>query len=504
MKKQIIKIASLALCTILLVGCAKDFFDPKVSEYMTDERKKELQNNPENKKQLLEIDLRGIYNNNATPQTSRHDSFGLKAVEAGLDHSGLDLVQASHTWFNFDYNFDNREAGFSRTSFMWNFLYKQISSINTILADYFPTAPDGNTEQELFQKYAELKALRAIYYYYLVNIYAKTYKGNEGSLGVPLMLNPGDDKLPRATVQQVYAQMINDIKPVVDDNHYIITTDTQSDVDKAVAAAYLAKIYACQEEWREVEHYAFIAIGGNPHPTLTSAADVESGRWDISMASWLWGFDISQETNFYWNSFYAHMDNSISNSYAGGGGFKLIYNNLYDKIGNGDVRKKLYINSTLFPEIKTKYEKLNENLPEYANVKYVTNSDFTSDYCYMRREDPFLLYIEALVENNNNLDGAKEALEYLVKTNRGDRAYNLSALTTKEQLREEVRLQRRIELWGEGTSFIDWRRWKTGINRYEAGSNHVFKVEIPADDKRWFYQIPKAEMESNPNMVQNE
>ena len=498
MKKEIIKIASIALCTVFLGGCAKDFFDPEVNEYMTDERKKELQNDSGSKDQLLTIALRGIYNNNATPQTSRHDSFGLKAVEAGLDHSGLDLVQASHTWFNFDYNFDNRDASYARPDFVWNFLYKQISSINNVLADYFPTPP---ADQEMFQIYGELKSLRAIYYYYLVNIFAKTYKGNEGSLGVPLKLTPGDEKLPRATVQQVYDQMIADLK-VVDDARFQITPDNKADADKAVAAAYLAKIYASQEEWQKVEHYAFIAIGGNPHPTLTSAADVKSGRWDISMASWLWGFDITQETNSYWNSFYAHMDNSMPDSYAGGGGFKLIYSNLYDKIGTLDVRKKLYINSTLFKDEAISYRRLNEDLPEYASMKYVTNPDFTSDYCFLRIEDPFLLYIEALVENNN-LRGAKAALEHLVKTYRGDDAYNPSSFD-QARLREEVRTQRRIELWGEGSSFFDWKRWKTGINRYETGSNHILKLEVPANDKKWTYQIPKAEMESNPNMVQNE
>ena len=502
MKKEIKKIASVALLSVLLVGCAKDFFDPEVNEYLTDQRKKELQGNAENKKQLLDIELRGIYNNNAATQNSNHDGFGLKAVDAGFDHTGLDLVQASRSWFIFDYNFDNKKANFRRPAFVWNFLYKQISSINTVLADYFPTAPTAATNQELFQKYGELKTMRAIFYYYLVNTFAKTYKGNESSLGVPLMLNPGDDKLPRATVQQVYDQMLSDLKIVVDDARFQITPDNKTDADKAVAATYLAKIYACQEQWPEVQRYALIATEGN-RPLLTSSGDVQAGKWDISMNSWLWGFDITQETRTYWNSFYAHMDNSMPRSYAGGGAFKLIYSNLYAKIGNQDVRKKLYINTTLFPTIAAKYRGMNPNLPEYANVKYVTNSDFTSDYCYLRREDPYLLYIEALVEQGN-LAEAKTALEYLVKDNREDTAYNLSALTTQEQLREEVHTQRRIELWGEGTSFFDWKRWKTGINRYETGSNHVLKVEVPAGSEKWTYQIPKAEMESNPNMVQNE
>ena len=192
----------------------------------------------------------------------------------------------------------------------------------------------------------------------------------------------------------------------------------------------------------------------------------------------------------------------MSDNYAGGGSFRLIYKNLYDKIGVGDVRKKLFVNSTLFPTLARKYKQLNPNLPEYASMKYVTNSDFTGDYCFLRIEDPFLLYIEALVELNR-LDEARNALVYLVKDKRGDTLYNPSTFD-QARLREEVRTQRRIELWGEGTAFFDWKRWNVGIDRYEAGSNHIFKIAVPAGDEKWTYQIPKSEMESNPNMVQNE
>ena len=90
------------------------------------------------------------------------------------------MVQASYHWFGYDYYFDMRNATYSRTSFMWNFLYRQISAINTILANYFAEVP---TEQVLYQKYAELKSLRALYYYYLVNLYQQSYKGNETKIG---------------------------------------------------------------------------------------------------------------------------------------------------------------------------------------------------------------------------------------------------------------------------------------------------------------------------------
>ena len=51
------------------------------------------------------------------------------------------MVQQSYSWFGFDYNFDMWRAEYARTAFLWDFLYKQISSINAVLTEYFPEAP---------------------------------------------------------------------------------------------------------------------------------------------------------------------------------------------------------------------------------------------------------------------------------------------------------------------------------------------------------------------------
>ena len=487
MKKYILSAAFLSL---LITACSKSDFDPKVNEYLTDQRKEELKADVETKANLLQVELNGIYNNNVALQNS-HDSFGLKSIHLSSDLTGLDMVQASYHWFGYDYYFDMRDATYTRTSFMWSFLYRQISAINKVLADYFTETP---TEQVLYQKYAELKSLRAIYYFYLVNLYQQSYKGNETKLGVPLMLKPTDSKLPRATVAEVYRQMEEDLS-VVDDARFTIT-ESKEDVDKAVAAAYFAKVYAHKEEWAKVAQYAQIVLNAGDF-NYTSMAEVQGAKWDISNTSWLWGYDITQQTTTSLGSFYSYIDNTIAQGYAGGSGaYKNMYSNLYAKIADTDVRKKLYINSTLFPTIADRY-----GLPDYANVKYVTDQRFLSDYCFIRIEDPFFLYVEALVEQNN-LSAAKTALEDFMHDYR-DPSYTLTA-TTQAAMREEVRTQRRIELWGEGTSFFDFKRWHLGVDRNEAGSNHTFMVKVPAGDKRWVYQIPQDEIESNSQMVQNE
>ena len=160
------------------------------------------------------------------------------------------------------------------------------------------------------------------------------------------------------------------------------------------------------------------------------------------------------------------------------------------------MQKKLYINKTLFPNIAAEYE-----MKDYSSLKYVTKKDATGDYCFIRKEDPYLLYVEALVELGE-LTEAKAKLTDLVKNYRNDTAYDLSD-KDQAQLREEVRTQRRIELWAEGSSFFDFKRWKMGADRTVTNSNHSTVINVPANDPRWIYQIPDDEMQNNTKMVQN-
>ena len=72
---------------------------------------------------------------------------------------------------------------------------------------------------------------------------------------------------------------------------------------------------------------------------------------------------------------------------------------------------------------------------------------------------------------------------------------------------EDVYLQRRIELWGEGFSYFDLKRLNKGIDRNYAGSNHLsggYKLVVPAQDVRWTYQIPQREMQENKLITEEE
>jgi hypothetical protein len=73
---------------------------------------------------------------------------------------------------------------------------------------------------------------------------------------------------------------------------------------------------------------------------------------------------------------------------------------------------------------------------------------------------------------------------------------------------EDVWLQRRIELWGEGFAMFDLKRQDKGIDRGRetangVKSNHADKtIVVPAGDAHWIFQIPRSEILENPAITE--
>jgi hypothetical protein len=90
----------------------------------------------------------------------------------------------------------------------------------------------------------------------------------------------------------------------------------------------------------------------------------------------------------------------------------------------------------------------------------------------------------------------------LVKTR--DASY-VKSTKTGVALIDEILVQRRVELWGEGHRFLDLKRTNAALNRN--GTNAIASVallfDVPAGDVRWEFLIPRREINANPAIVQN-
>lgn len=469
-----------ALALAGLAGCSSDYLDDVERPLITQEQKDQMAADPEAKPRLIRAELESVYKLFITQDlngNTAHDYFGLKAIHLATDLMGNDMVQTKHHHFGFDYRLDNREAPYRRTRLLWAFFYKIIASSNDFITKYL--SDESQMTDELAAVKAELLTLRGISYFHLVNYYQQTYKGNEDALGVPLALPGSGEKLPRAKVSEVYKQIIADLTYGVEKGS---NTSSHQDADRRVAAAYLAKAYAAMEDWANVEKYAQIAFDGISEALPTNFSKVDND--DV-----LWGYDINEQTSTIYASFFSHMDSTIP-GYAGAiGAFKAVHNKFYDLIPTTDVRKTWWAAPGSTDA---------ENYAEYANLKFKSPSDFTGDYLFIRAADPYLLYVEALAEQKKT-DAAIAALNsFLIP-----RGVAQEIESHKDNLIDFIRLQRRIELWGEGSSYFDNKRWKIGVNRNIAGTNHTFKGVFAAGAPEFVYQIPQGEIDSNKNLEQN-
>jgi hypothetical protein len=82
-------------------------------------------------------------------------------------------------------------------------------------------------------------------------------------------------------------------------------------------------------------------------------------------------------------------------------------------------------------------------------------------------------------------------------------AVDQAKYNTKEQLRELIRRERRVELALEGQRYFDLKRWniahiKLPTINHPSGSPLVFQT------KHYQLPFPQSELDNNPALVQND
>ena len=168
---------------------------------------------------------------------------------------------------------------------------------------------------------------------------------------------------------------------------------------------------------------------------------------------------------------------------------------MYDLIPATDVRKKVFQT----PGTGT------SQIPDYTQIKHEVpvSGSWAADYLYMRAAEMYLIEAEALARQGQDAP-AKTVLESLITTRNPN--YTTTSFSGTSLI-NEILLQRRIELWGEGFSLFDIKRTKTGLNRLSGPGNHGLPnfnpvVYTTADASPLFLmRIPQRELDNNPKMT---
>ena len=457
------------------------------------------------------VPLNGVYRSmyaTWSPTANTHQSFGISSYVMMAEVMGEDFIQAAQGsgWFWYDclYQVKDRYTSTAWRSYdVWNAYYTWISNANYILnAEETMEGDAADVNYVIGQAYA----IRAYSYFMLAQTFARTYKGHESEPCCPIYTEPtvaGTQGKPRATVQEVYDQILADINKAVE---LLDGTTRQhvSHIDYSVAQGIRARIGLVMEDWTMAKEAAkeAIATANNASSASRVAAVSEfEGLNSTAAPNVMWGAAINSDQSGMYASFFSHMDQD-GTGYANGGAYKEINKVLYDGMSQNDTRRKWWL-----PD-----DSRNEDLGYMQNkFRFADTQTWTGDYIWMRVEEMYLTAAEAECRLGEEA-AAKEDLSAVMSqrvegytcTKTGTALGKLTSDVTGSLL-EEIITQRRIELWGEFGRIYDIRRLKQGFVRTsEMGwPLDAQLTNRPSDDPEsymWVLTIPQTEFDGNASM----
>jgi hypothetical protein len=488
MKKLFLLIISLSL--FILSSCEKEYLERVPTSSLAE---KDLLSTVGGNHTLLHGIHRSTY-----AFYSSHDRYGQKAIDMAVDLLGEDFFQSErgYGWFVTWYQYlEHRNINSGNLEWVWSYYYDIVDNANIILAN-IDNASDAalNVARVDFIKGNAL-TYRAFSFYQLVQLYADRYDigGANTHLGIPIYTEPTQTGKARSTVAEVYAQINSDLDAAIT----LFTNSTYSkvnvsEIDLRVAQGIKARVALTTGQYATAEAMAVAARTGH---ALVPATKYGYGWNKADNTEWMWGAVLITEQQTSYASWFSHIDPYFG-GYATLGNHKIISTLVYDYMSATDERKKVF---------KTIAGKARVGKKFTGNGGYdaTGQSNWTNDYLYMKSGEMYLIEAEAIARQGGRDADAQTALFNLVS--KRDPSYVQSVLTG-DPLIQEILMQRRCELWGEGFRFFDLKRLNLDLNRADLGhTTSLWNAAgyFPAGDKNFVFLIPKQEIDANPLMVQN-
>jgi hypothetical protein len=483
----------------LLAGCKKDFLKTQPTQFTTpDQLGAAAQQDPK----LLNGSIAGLYTTMFTPGvggTTGHDDFGHRGVDIYSDMLCSDMVLAAlnYGWYapiaryQATVDFTRNEAYVP-----WRYYYREIFGANSII-DILGGTDAIPATAALKVTMGQAKTMRAYGYFYLSQLYAKEYgTGDDKILPIYTTTDATKANQPKSTAKQVWDLMISDLTQAITYlTGYTRTTKDQIDINIAKGLlAYVLAARGTQADWTQVVTLTQDIM--TAYPMTTPAQLVYNGTNlttagfnNVATASWMWGVDLTLAQGINLISWWGQVD-QFTYSYAWAGDPKTIDRGLYDAIRADDIRKGQFAAPTATFKLQPINKFFDPGRVQGGQRQVIT------DLLYMRSDEFYLLNAEAKARLGQDAN-ARTALTTFLTPRITDVSY-ITGLSGQALL-NEIYLQTRIELWGEGKSYLAMKRNKATITR---GSNHLFEAgnSFAYNDPKLTFVIPQAEVLNNPNL----
>lgn len=389
----------------------------------------------------------GGYN---TLQTQYRDFYIFGDVRA--DDSEIQVVKTD-AWSDSDLFIINGSSGIINTT--WRNYYIVISRMNMVLSKIEEADPSIVTNKN--RHIAEAKFLRAFSYFDLVRIFGD----------VPLVIKPittqESYEIPREKTDAVYDFIINDLLSIEQDLPAEYSGSDVGRVTKGAAKALLGRIYLTRGDFAKAES-KLQEVTTMGYELLPDFNDLFDYAKDEHHSEYIFDIEYAAGQN---------ISNTMTNRFAPNSAPFLAYygvngiggeanspteelRNLFD---DSDVRKDVSVGIYGgFIDDSGEFVAFPPATSQSYTKKFLTatpaQDDSDVNWKVIRYADVLLMYAEALNENGKT----NEALTYLnmIRTRAGVPTYSGR---TKDETRELIYTERRLELCFEGHRWFDLVRY---------------------------------------------
>ncbi len=393
----------------------------------------------------------------------------------------------------------------------WYYYYRIIGNANSVLA-YIDNATGPKEEKEFIK--AQALTFRSYGFLMLSQLYCARWKdsNNGASNGLVLRIDTSTGDQPLSTLKEVYEQIYTDLDQAIElFKSSGLKRDNNYDPDINVAYATYARAAITRQDYATASTMAAKARDGYP---LMSNAEYKAGFYTPNK-EWIWSsYGASDETLYYY-SYFAYIAYN-SNASAVRTYPKCISKELFTKIPSTDIRKGLFLDPTGYTYTTTTglassalkaqafklFPDLYSTASAYAYMQFkVKAADMpgVGNLNHFRSAEMYLIEAEAKFYQGDEA-GARQSLITLNKDSGRDASY--SCTKAGNELLDEIKMYRAIELWGEGFDWFDLKRWGDSVSRKSPtdGGNFVSALAVtygPADKYNWVWKIPEKETDYN-------
>ena len=393
---------------------------------------------------------------------------------------------------------------FGYSNYIWQYDYMGVDAANNIIAYVTDMADEPGKENVLGQAYA----LRGFMLLRLARMFSPAYSIHPNAPSIILRTTPADAAVEhqgRASLKDTYEQALKDL----DYGRQHCSAANRDYFTPKACALFMARAYLEMGDYANAKKFAEEAAGNNfTGSNLMSPDEYRAGFKD---------------PNDEWLMYYA-INATTSNYYASIPSFYYLATACYSADENG----KADINDTEYLDGPKEAEYFEEPLYGYSTVRWTKRFRDSFEDSDCRKLFPFYFYEEdgwfTSKFSHRSLVGdadfvlARIAEAYLIKAEceahggTGAKAV-LNALqvargaTPTEATLENIYLERRKELYGEGFRLHDIKRLHQPLDRTKDPEHWATVKSLPADSPRFMLPIPEVEMLYNKaltNEDQNE